>query len=43
MKIAIAQTDSIVGDIEGRGEEITLYRHGDFVDLCRGPHVPHTG
>jgi len=33
----------IVGDIEGRGEEITLYRHGDFVDLCRGPHVPHTG
>ncbi len=33
----------IVGDIEGRGEEITLYRHGEFVDLCRGPHVPHTG
>ena len=22
---------------------ITLYRQGDFVDLCRGPHVPHTG
>ncbi len=22
---------------------ITLYRHGDFVDLCRGPHVQHTG
>lgn len=22
---------------------ITLYRNGDFVDLCRGPHVPHTG
>jgi len=21
------------------GEEITLFRHGDFVDLCRGPHV----
>lgn len=33
----------IVSDIEARGEEITLYRHGDFVDLCRGPHVPHTG
>lgn len=33
----------IVGDIEARGEPITLYRHGDFVDLCRGPHVPHTG
>ncbi|KAL6080572.1 Threonine--tRNA ligase 2, cytoplasmic [Balamuthia mandrillaris] len=25
------------------GEEITLYRCGDFVDLCRGPHIPHTG
>ena len=22
---------------------ITLYEQGDFVDLCRGPHVPHTG
>ena len=22
---------------------ITIYRHGDFVDLCRGPHVPDTG
>ena len=22
--------------------EITLYRHGDFVDLCRGPHVQST-
>ena len=25
------------------GEEIGLYREGDFVDLCRGPHVPSTG
>ena len=25
------------------GEEITLYRQGEFVDLCRGPHVPDTG
>ncbi|ABA57644.1 Ser-tRNA(Thr) hydrolase / threonyl-tRNA synthetase [Nitrosococcus oceani ATCC 19707] len=23
-------------------EEISLYRQGDFVDLCRGPHVPST-
>ncbi|MBW2181189.1 MAG: threonine--tRNA ligase [Deltaproteobacteria bacterium] len=22
---------------------ISLYDHGDFTDLCRGPHVPHTG
>ncbi|WP_291524860.1 threonine--tRNA ligase [Acidithiobacillus sp.] len=25
------------------GELLSLYRQGDFVDLCRGPHVPSTG
>ncbi len=25
------------------GEPITTYRHGDFEDLCRGPHVESTG
>ncbi|HXF67659.1 MAG TPA: threonine--tRNA ligase [Burkholderiales bacterium] len=25
------------------GEEISLYRQDNFVDLCRGPHVPSTG
>ncbi len=25
------------------GEVISVYRHGDFLDLCRGPHVEHTG
>ncbi len=25
------------------GEKITLYRQGDFIDLCRGPHCPSTG
>ncbi|HXZ50676.1 MAG TPA: threonine--tRNA ligase [Burkholderiales bacterium] len=24
-------------------EEISLYQQGEFVDLCRGPHVPSTG
>jgi threonyl-tRNA synthetase len=24
-------------------ETVSLYRQGDFVDLCRGPHVPSTG
>ncbi len=24
------------------GESITIYRQGDFVDLCRGPHAPST-
>lgn len=25
------------------GETITLYRQGEFIDLCRGPHLPSTG
>ncbi len=25
------------------GEELSLYKQGEFVDLCRGPHVPATG
>ena len=30
--------------IEGlRNQPITFYTQGDFTDLCKGPHVPHTG
>lgn len=30
--------------IEDLGEPVvSVYRHGDFVDLCRGPHLPSTG
>ena len=25
------------------GETISFYKQGNFTDLCRGPHVPHTG
>ncbi len=25
------------------GEEVSLYSQGDFIDLCRGPHLPSTG
>jgi len=25
------------------GEDVSLYRQGDFIDLCRGPHLPSTG
>ena len=32
----------IIASIPG-GEPISLYRQGDFIDLCRGPHVPSTG
>ncbi len=33
---------SRIDDIEA-GAEVTLFRNGDFVDLCRGPHVQQTG
>ena len=26
-----------------KGEEISLYKQGEWMDLCRGPHVPSTG
>ena len=32
----------IIGSIPA-GETISLYHQGDYVDLCRGPHVPSTG
>ena len=32
----------IIADIPVN-ENISLYRQGDFIDLCRGPHVPSTG
>jgi threonyl-tRNA synthetase len=31
----------ILGEIPD--ERVSLYRQGDWVDLCRGPHVPSTG
>jgi threonyl-tRNA synthetase len=32
----------IIGAIPS-ADGISLYREGDFIDLCRGPHVPSTG
>ena len=32
----------IIEDIPA-DQELSLYRQGDFEDLCRGPHVPSTG
>lgn len=32
----------IISDLP-EGETITVYRQGDFLDLCRGPHLPSTG
>lgn len=32
----------IIGSIP-QGEVVSLYRQGDWIDLCRGPHLPSTG
>ena len=32
----------IIEDIPG-DETLTLYQQGEFIDLCRGPHLPSTG
>ena len=34
--------DELVEGIRARGEALTFYKHGAFVDLCRGPHIPNT-
>jgi len=31
----------IISDLDA--DTVSLYRQGDFVDLCRGPHLPSTG
>ncbi len=34
----------LISDLQAQGEElVSLYQQGDFVDLCRGPHLPDTG
>ncbi len=43
-KFAAMGEDLKVELIEGiEGEALSVYAEGDFVDFCRGPHVPHTG
>jgi len=32
----------LLNDIRGRGEKISFYEDGEFLDLCAGPHVPTT-
>ena len=33
----------ILSEIDEKSEDISLYKEGDFTDLCRGPHLPSTG
>ena len=33
----------IIDEIIPAGEELSIYRQGDWFDVCRGPHLPSTG
>jgi len=33
----------IIEDVIPAGEELSIYRQGDWFDVCRGPHLPSTG
>lgn len=33
----------LIQEHAGKGEDISFYRQGDFVDLCAGPHLMSTG
>ena len=33
----------IIQDIIPEGDEVSVYRQGDWFDVCRGPHLPSTG
>ena len=33
----------IIKDIIPEGEEVSIYRQGEWFDVCRGPHLPSTG
>ncbi len=34
----------LIEDLKSKGEStVSLYESADFLDLCRGPHIPHTG
>ncbi|MEM6626254.1 MAG: threonine--tRNA ligase [Pseudomonadota bacterium] len=41
-EIGEAYKAEIIADLPA-GEPITVYRQGDWYDLCRGPHLPSTG
>jgi threonyl-tRNA synthetase len=33
----------IIDEVIPAGEELSIYRQGDWFDVCRGPHLPSTG
>lgn len=42
-KLKVEIIESVEPSEVPEGEEVTAYRNNDFIDLCRGPHLPSTG
>ena len=47
-KLALANENQrfkgeLIDEFAAAGQTVSLYRQGEFTDLCRGPHVPDTG
>jgi len=42
-RLATGRVDEHGEAAEGPAETLSLYTHHDFTDLCRGPHLDHTG
>lgn len=36
------KVEHLQGGLSGE-DQVSFYRQGEFVDLCRGPHIPHAG
>jgi threonyl-tRNA synthetase len=33
----------LINDLPADVREVSIYKQGDYIDLCRGPHIPSTG
>ena len=42
-EIGEAYKVEIINDVIPEGEDVSVYRQGDWFDVCRGPHLPSTG
>jgi threonyl-tRNA synthetase len=42
-KLGQSYKTELIADLEKKGEQISIYKSGHFVDLCSGPHLDSTG
>ena len=34
---------NLINDLPDDVKEVSIYKQSDYIDLCRGPHIPSTG